>query len=217
MPFEKGDAEFIASTVWGTVLSLTPEDKKAKARSAIRKACRKTWRKTKRMIRGKLSEDQMRNMESQRSSIVQRSESEEETEQADNQIRETDNSLLPPNVPLNPEAARQSENAAEEGAERLPKDQMDETDLPPIPLSFTETPGLSDDEIYRTAENNGERGMEELRQRLDGVIAKLDDVLERQDRTDSRLKRLSWKFTELLVLAAMKRKRDDEQQKPKAE
>ena len=47
MPFEKGDAQFIASTVWGTVLSLTPEDKKAKVRTAIRQACQKTWDGTK--------------------------------------------------------------------------------------------------------------------------------------------------------------------------
>lgn len=81
MPFQTGDAQCIASTVWGTAPSFTPEPTKAKLREGPRKAWKKTWEKAKKVIRGELTEDGESALESQRSSIVQQRESNTETDE----------------------------------------------------------------------------------------------------------------------------------------
>lgn len=102
--FPKGDAQFIASTIWGTTLSLTPEPTKAKLRGGVRKARKKSWKKTKTIIRGEPSEDQMSIVESQRSR-KSNTETEEGTED-------------PPKPPSNPETGSTS-NATGDNASML--------------------------------------------------------------------------------------------------
>lgn len=43
--------------------------------------------------------------------------------------------------------------------------------------------------------------MDRLRKRLDNVMDKLGQVMKWQEKTDSKLERLLWKFTGLLVMA----------------
>ena len=107
MPFQKGDAEFITLTVWGTALSFTPGPTKAKIPEGARKARRKTWEKAKTIIRGKPLEDRMSIVESQ-GSRESNTETEEETE-----VPPT----LPPTAPSNLETGSTS-NATGDNASR---------------------------------------------------------------------------------------------------
>ena len=161
MPFQKGDAQFIASTVWGTALSLTPEPKKAKLREGVRKASRKVWNKAKEALRGKPTEDPASALESQNQSTTDEG-------RDDNDGTVDDN--------LGDEASR-----------------------------FTTAQSTHTDDLRER--------IEDMRQKIEEVLSHIEDVMGHQEKIDGRLKRLSWRFTEILVLAAKKNRDDQDKRK----
>lgn len=98
-----------------------------------------------------------------------------------------------------------------DATERQPGDETHETDHPLDHETYydmeDETERAADEtheaSRYTTVEGSKKDsfGMDWLRKRLDNMMDKLGQVMKWPEKTDSKVERLLWKFTELLVMA----------------